>query len=115
MSSYFCEMIPQVWWIVDVAFSHTLDDYPQTQVQEKCLYLKAHAFNAVSSALSSKVKDTIEMKYGFLEGANLHWMALEQIYGWSKNEISLLKNDFEMISYSTISFDQDQEEQVEIQ
>jgi hypothetical protein len=81
MSSYFCEMIPQVWWIVDVAFSHTLDDYPQTQVQEKCLYLKAHAFNAVSSALSSKVKDTIEMKYGFLEGANLHWMALEQIYG----------------------------------
>jgi hypothetical protein len=35
-------MNPQVWWMVDVGFSHALKNYPQTQVQEKCLYPEAH-------------------------------------------------------------------------
>jgi hypothetical protein len=30
-SSYLREMNPQVWWIVDVVFSHALDDCPQIQ------------------------------------------------------------------------------------
>jgi hypothetical protein len=34
MSSYLCEMNPHVW-MVDVGVSHALEDYPQTQAQEK--------------------------------------------------------------------------------
>ena len=29
MSSYLCEMNPQVWWMVDVGFSHALEDCPK--------------------------------------------------------------------------------------
>jgi hypothetical protein len=71
MSSYLHEMNPQVWWMVDIGISHTLEDYPQTQGQKKCLYLEAHASNALSSTLSAKIKDEIEMEYGWLERANL--------------------------------------------
>jgi hypothetical protein len=38
--------------MIDVGLSHTLEDGPQTQVQEKCLYLEAHASKALSSALT---------------------------------------------------------------
>jgi hypothetical protein len=77
MSSYFHEINPQVWWIVDVVFSHALEECTQTQAQEKCLYLKSHAFNALSSSLSVYVEDMVEMKHGLLESANLLWRALE--------------------------------------
>jgi hypothetical protein len=70
MSCYLCEMNPQVWWMVDVGFSHALEDCPQAQAQEKCLYLEDHAFKALSSALSAEVEDMIEMEYSFLESAN---------------------------------------------
>jgi hypothetical protein len=39
MSSYLGEMNPQVLWIVDIGFSHALEDCPQTQAHEKCLYI----------------------------------------------------------------------------
>jgi hypothetical protein len=39
ISSYLCEMNPQVWWMVDIDLSHTLEDCPQTQGQKKYLYL----------------------------------------------------------------------------
>jgi hypothetical protein len=71
MSSYLCEMNPQVWWLVDVGFSHALEDCSQTQAQEKCLYLEVHASKHLSSALSSKIEHKIEMEYGLLESANL--------------------------------------------
>jgi hypothetical protein len=45
MSSYLGEMNPQVWWIVDIDISHTLEDCPQTQGQKKCIYIEAHAYN----------------------------------------------------------------------
>jgi hypothetical protein len=64
MSSYLRGMNPQVWWIVDISLSYTLEDCPQTQGQKKCLYLKAHASNVLSSALSVEIKDEIEMEYG---------------------------------------------------
>jgi hypothetical protein len=63
MSSYLRKMNPQVWWMVDIVLSHTLDDCPQTQGQKKCIYLKAHAFNALSSVLSIEIKDKIEIEY----------------------------------------------------
>jgi hypothetical protein len=57
--------------MVDIDISHALEDCPQTQGQKKCLYLKAHASNALSSALSAEIKDDIKMEYGLLERANL--------------------------------------------
>jgi hypothetical protein len=71
ISSYLREMNPQVWWMIDIGLSHTLEDCPQTQGQQKCLYLKAHACNALFSTLSAEIKDEIEMEYGWLERANL--------------------------------------------
>jgi hypothetical protein len=81
MSSYLREMDPQVWWMVDVSLSHVLEDCPQTQEQKKCIYLKAHASNTLSSALSVEIKDDIKIEYGLLERANLLWKALEQMFG----------------------------------
>jgi hypothetical protein len=57
-------MNPQVWWMVDIGFSHALQDCPQTQAQKKCLYLEAHTCNALSSALSAEIKNKVEMEYG---------------------------------------------------
>jgi hypothetical protein len=71
MTSYLCEMNPQVWWMVDIGLSRALEECPQTQVQKKCLYLKAHASNALSSALSVEIKNEVEMEYGWPERANL--------------------------------------------
>jgi hypothetical protein len=63
MSSYLCEMNPQVWWMVDAGLSHALEDCPQPEAQKNCLYLETHASNALSSALSAEIKDEIEMEY----------------------------------------------------
>jgi hypothetical protein len=52
-------MNSQVWWMIDVGFSHVLEDCPQTQAQEKCLYLKVHVSKVLSSALSAEVEDII--------------------------------------------------------
>jgi hypothetical protein len=37
---------------------------------KKCLYLKVHTSNGLSSALSVEIKDEIEMEYGWPERAN---------------------------------------------
>jgi hypothetical protein len=42
MSSYLHEINLQVWWMIDIGLSHTLEDCPQTQGQKKYLYLKTH-------------------------------------------------------------------------
>jgi hypothetical protein len=114
ISSYLCEMNPQVWWMVDVGLSHALEDCPQTQAQKKCLYLKAHASNALSSALSAEIKDEIKMEYGLLERANLLWKVLEQMFG-SHNDERSSSNILEQNSSSSILFDQYQEEQSSVQ
>jgi hypothetical protein len=71
MTTYFCEMNHQVWWMVDVGLSHALQNCPQTQAQKKCLYLEAHTSNDLSSALSAEIKDEIKIEYGWPERANL--------------------------------------------
>jgi hypothetical protein len=63
--------------MVEVGLSHALEDCPQTQVQMNCLYLEAHASNALSSVLSAEIKDEIEIEYGLLERANLLWKVVE--------------------------------------
>jgi hypothetical protein len=99
-------MNPKIWWMVDVGISHALEDCPQTQAQKKCLYLKAHASNALSSALS--LKDEVEMEYGLLERANLLWKVVDQMFG-SRNVKRSSWNVPENISSSSIHIDQDQE------
>jgi hypothetical protein len=49
--------------MIDVGLSHALEDCPQIQAQ-KCLYLKDHASNDLSSALSVEIKNKVEMEYG---------------------------------------------------
>jgi hypothetical protein len=88
MSSFLREMNPQVWCMIDVGLSHTLHDCPQTQTQKKCLYLKAHTSNTLSSAFSAEIKDEIEMEYGWPERANLLWKAFEQMCGSSNSKRS---------------------------
>jgi hypothetical protein len=88
MSSYLHEMNPQVWWMVDIGFSYTLEDCHQTQAQEKYLYLIVHTSNALSSALSAEIKDKIEIEYGLLKRANLLWKVFEQMFGPSNDKRS---------------------------
>jgi hypothetical protein len=114
MSSYLREMNPQVWWMVDVCLSHALENWPQTQVQKNCLYLEAHASNALSSAFSAEIKDEIEMEYGLLERANLLWKWLDKMFGSSFDKRSS-SNIPENFSSSYIHIDQDQEEQSSVQ
>jgi hypothetical protein len=57
--------------MVDVRLSHALEDCPQIQAQKKCLYLKVHASNGLSSALSTEIKDEIKIEYGWPKRANL--------------------------------------------
>jgi hypothetical protein len=80
---------------------------------KKCLYLEAHASNALSNALSAEIKSNIKMMYGLLERANLLWKTLEQMYG-SINDKRSLSSIPENISSSSIHIDQYQEEQSNI-
>jgi hypothetical protein len=66
--------------MVDVGFSHALEDCPKSQVQEKYLYLEAHASKALSSVLSAEVEDMIKIEYDLFETINILWKALEQKY-----------------------------------
>jgi hypothetical protein len=114
MSTYLREMNHQVWWVVDVGLSLALGDCPQTQAQKKCLYLKTHASNGLSSALSVEIKDEIKIEYGWSERENLLWKVLEQMYG-SRNSKKSSSSAPENISSSSTHFDQDQEEQSSVQ
>jgi hypothetical protein len=97
--------------MVDVGFSHALEDCPQTRAQEKCLYLKVHISKTLSSALSALIDDIIEMEYGLLESANLLWNVFEQIFGSINDKRSSSTSMLENISSSSMHIDQDQEEQ----
>jgi hypothetical protein len=96
--------------MVDVGFSHALEDCPQIQAHKKCIYLETHASNGLSSALSIEIKDEIKMKYGWPERANLLWKMLEQMCGSSNSKRSS-SSALENISSSSTHFDQDQENQ----
>jgi non-canonical (house-cleaning) NTP pyrophosphatase len=115
MSSYLREMNSQIWWMVDVGFSHALEDCPQTQASEKGLNLKSHAFEVLSSALSVEIEDMIKIEHGLLKSANLFWKALEQMFGSSNDKRSSSISIPENISSSSMHIDQDQEEQSSVQ
>jgi hypothetical protein len=96
--------------MVDIYISHTLEDCSQTQWQKKCIYLKVHVSNDLSSALSAEIKDEIKMEYGWFERSNLLWKVLEKMYGLSNSKRSSSSAP-ENISSSSTHCDQDQEEQ----
>jgi hypothetical protein len=54
---------------------HTLEDCSQPQGYKKCLYLKPHASNALSSA---EIKDEIKREYGWLERVIFFGMCLNK-------------------------------------
>jgi hypothetical protein len=110
MSSYLREMNPPIWWMVDIGLSHAVEDCPQTQAQNKCLYLEAHASNTLSSALSAEIKNKVKMEYGWPERANLLWKVLEQMYGSSNRKKSSSSASRNISSSSTL-YDQSQEGQ----
>ena len=54
---------PQMWWMVDVGFSHVLDEDNLTQAQEKCLDLDIHATNIMYRSLHDCIfREIIDMK-----------------------------------------------------
>nr|BAD35939.1 hypothetical protein [Oryza sativa Japonica Group] len=76
MFSYFKAMSPKIWWIVDVGFSHALDDRAPTSGQEKCLHLDAQATNALFCALS----DDMFNEVCNLKSAHAMWVKLKEKY-----------------------------------
>jgi hypothetical protein len=46
---------PQMWWIVDVGFSHAIDENNATQAQEKCLHLDCQATNIIYRSLDDSI------------------------------------------------------------
>jgi hypothetical protein len=51
MTCNFKFICPQMWWMVDVGFSHVLDERNLTQTQEKCLDLDIQATNILFRSL----------------------------------------------------------------
>lgn len=76
MISYFTAMSPKIWWIVDVGFSHALDDHAPTSGQDKCLHLDAQATNALFCGLS----DDMFNEVCNLKSAHAMWVKLKEKY-----------------------------------
>jgi hypothetical protein len=68
-------MSPKIWWIIDVDFSHALDDQSPTKEQEKYLHINAQGTNALFSALSMDVFYKVHK----LKSAHDMWMKLQEI------------------------------------
>ena len=58
-----------MWWIVDVDFSHALDEKNATQAQKKCLHLDCQATNI----LYQSIKDNIFGKIMYMKTAHDIW------------------------------------------
>ena len=68
---------PQMWWMVDVGFSHVLDEDNLTQAQEKCLDLDIQATNIMYRSLHDNIfGEIIDMKT-----AHEIWSYLNEKYG----------------------------------
>jgi hypothetical protein len=66
-----------MWWVVDVGFSHALDEENLTQTQEKCLDLNIQATNIMYRSLDDCIfGEIIDMK-----AAHEIWNYLNEKYG----------------------------------
>jgi hypothetical protein len=66
-----------MWWMVDVGFSHVLDEENLTQAQEKCLDLDIQATNIMYRSLD----DCIFGKIIDMKTAHEIWSYLNEKYG----------------------------------
>ncbi|KAG0517602.1 hypothetical protein BDA96_09G103600 [Sorghum bicolor] len=77
MQCNFMFISPQMWWMVDVGFSHVLDENDLTQAQEKCLDLYIQATNIIYRSLDDCIfGEIIDMKT-----AHEIWVFLNEKYG----------------------------------
>jgi hypothetical protein len=54
---------PKIWWMVDVGFSHVLNEENLTQAQEKCLDLDTQAIDIIYRSLDGSIfEEIIDMK-----------------------------------------------------
>ena len=68
---------PQMWWMIDVGFSHVLDENNLTQAQEKCLDLDTQAIDIMYRSLDDSIfGEIIDMKT-----AHEIWSYLNERYG----------------------------------
>jgi hypothetical protein len=73
---------PQIWWMVDVGFSHVLDEENLTQAEEKCLDLDIQATNIMYRSLDDCIfGEIINMKT-----AHEIWNYLNKKYGMVSND-----------------------------
>ena len=55
MTCNFKLISPQMWWIVDVGFSHALDEKNATKAQKKCLHLDCQATNIFYQSMKDNI------------------------------------------------------------
>ena len=79
MTCNFKFIFPQMWWIVDVGFSHALDEKNATKVQKKCLHLDCQATNIFHQSM----KDNIFGEIMDMKSAHEIWIYLNKKYGRS--------------------------------
>ena len=73
---------PQIWWMVDVDFSHMLDENNLTQAEEKCLDLDTQAIDIMYRSLDDSIfGEIIDMKT-----AHEIWSYLNEKYGMVFND-----------------------------
>jgi hypothetical protein len=68
---------PQMWWIIDVGFSHTIYRKDATQAQKKCLYLDCQATNIFFQSMD----DSIFSEIMDLKSAYEIWIYLNEKLG----------------------------------
>ena len=61
MTCNFKFISPQIWWIVDVSFSHAIDRKDATQAQRKCLHLNCQATNIFYQSMKDNIFGEISM------------------------------------------------------
>ncbi|OQU77777.1 hypothetical protein SORBI_3009G101250 [Sorghum bicolor] len=87
MQCNFMFISPQMWWIVDVGFSHMLDEDDLTQAQDKCLDLDIQATNIMYIYLDDCIfGEIIDMKT-----AHEIWVFLNEKYGAISDDNDVLK------------------------
>jgi hypothetical protein len=71
-----------MWWIVDVGFSHAIDENNATQAQEKCLHLDCQATNIIYRSLDDSIFGEI------IDKKNAHeiWIYLNEKYGMASDD-----------------------------
>ena len=86
---------PQMWWMVDVGFSHVLDEDNLTQAQEKCLDLDIQATNIMYRSLH----DNIFGEITDMKTAHEIWSYLNEKYGTVSGDDDEHKEAHEDVEY----------------